>query len=436
MALENDLVALDRSGDPLYYVVSTATLPDLPQSTIYKVYDHIKAAVEVYYKHNTYPGCTDKDAPNFSFIANEDDGSCEPPASNHTFGGVYQTCNGSSDLCAGMEQKNPLTGDFSCTDEYEAVLLQDGTKQLTTSSHECHSCWLFFKCCDDKTYYAESTYSAYWCPAKGIVDENNGFLFGGLFSSMSTNPLTGSRTCPSRFYALRLLKDLVICVSDDYELGFRTSLPFAGLFSCKSGNPLALSTTSIVNTTASVNSTTIQHSLMSYMVEQGSSSWPRGCPPRFSHHLAVVDNGCEISYCIQTGALSRQSLPKIKRPPFIKLPHDTAGLYQPAFVFNDDGTVWTTLSQAEKQYGHGSAPGSGNSEGTGGNISDQAESLATGVAIAIGLGATLAGVLMVAGIVAACRKRWNGSGRKTNLCDDRRPINSNTDPDFGTYRSC
>ena len=440
-SLDNELVALDRAGDPLYFVVSSATLPDLPQSTIYKVYDNIKAAVEHYYKHNTYRGCTDRNAPNFSFMANKDDGSCKPPKTNYTFGGVFQTCSESdnrdlfTDQCAGMRQQNPLTGDYSCPDEYEAVLLQDGSKSSSITRKECHRCWVVLECCDYKTYHAHASYSAYWCSAKGHIDENNGFLFGGLFSSVSSNPLTGSMGCPPRFYALRLLKHLLICVSGDYELGFRTSLPFAGMFSCKSGNPLALSSSSKVNTTESTNPVTIQHSLMSYLMEQGPSSWPRGCPPDFSHHLAVVDNGCEISYCIHTGALSHQSLPKIQRPPFIHLPHDTSGLNQPAFVFNDDGTVWTTLSQAEKQFGHGDTTGSSNYEGNGGNVKYQGtgenalvnpNSVTTGAIVAIAVGAALAGVLITVVVVMAYRKRQNRKCIDMNDRSDCLPVRASS----------
>ena len=42
--------------------------------------------------------------------------ACQPPETNTTFGGVYQTCtrNGPEDLCNEMEQRNPLTGSHSC----------------------------------------------------------------------------------------------------------------------------------------------------------------------------------------------------------------------------------------------------------------------------------------------------------------------------------
>lgn len=420
-SLENDMVALDRSGDPIYYVVSSASLPDLPQSTVYKVYDHIKEAVEIYYKHNTYRGCTDPEAPNFSFMANENDGSCKPPSTNYTFGGVYQTCRGSgyTNLCKdnGLIQNNPLTGRPSCPDEYEAVHLQDGHAQSSTRRHECHRCWLFFHCCKDKTYYASASYSAYWCAAKGHVDQNHGFLFGGLYTKMSGNPLTETLSCPSQFYGLKLLRDLTICVSDDYELGFGLSLPFAGFFSCNSGNPLALKKSSKVHSAATGN----QHTLMSYMLSQGAASWPKECPSGFSQHLAVVDNGCEINYCVQSGALSPKGLPKVKRPPFMEFPHDMYLLEEPEFVFNDDGSVWTSMAEAQTLYADittGSVNGDQKRM-----VPSKYASLSPGAAAGIGIAATLAAVLMVIAAIAAYRRRQGRLYKETDPWD-RRPITS------------
>ena len=435
MSLENDLVAIDRSGDPIYFLVTSASLPDIPQSTVYKVYDYIKAAVDTYYKHNTYRGCTDRDAPNFSFIANENDGTCKPPNTNYTFGGVYQTCTGTgyTDLCQGMKQKNPLTGDNSCPEEYEAIKLQDGSKHSSITRRECHSCWLFFHCCHDKTYYASAQYTAYWCAAKGHVDQNHGYLFGGLYTKTSFNPMTEDMSCPLNFYALRLLDNLVICVSDDYELGLEYSLPFAGFYSCKSGNPLSL------RTNGSLQSSGNQHTLMTYMLNQGPSSWPHECPHGFSQHLAVVDNGCEINYCIKSGALSAQRLPKIKRPPFMQLPHDSYLVNQEAFVFNDDGTVWTSLSDANEQFpkefpwATTAASGSGQHGASNGGKAPEA-SLSAGAAAGLAVVCTLAAVLMLVVAIAVYRKRKGcGLYRQTDAWDQKPLTSESSHQRSGSY---
>lgn len=181
------------------------------------------------------------DSPNFSFQANLDDGSCESPTNNYTFGGVYQTCQfeGSpdGDPCQALLQKNPLTSDYSCSEGYEAVMVHQG--RTPQSCHrDCHGCWLFFKCCD--THCGFATYSTYWCVAKGQVPANTGFLFGGLYSEVLKNPVTQDHSCPLKFYSLRFGATMHVCVSDDYELGYQESVPFGGFFSCNAGNPLGV----------------------------------------------------------------------------------------------------------------------------------------------------------------------------------------------------
>lgn len=112
----NNLVAIDRSGFPLHYFINTNTFPDLPQPTVGKVAIAVSQAVERYFKVNTRPGCVDVNSKNFNFQANIDDASCEGPATNLRFGGVYQECvNDSSDagpLCDALAHKNPDTGNF------------------------------------------------------------------------------------------------------------------------------------------------------------------------------------------------------------------------------------------------------------------------------------------------------------------------------------
>lgn len=41
------------------------------------------------------------------------------------------------------------------------------------------------------------------------------------------------------------------------------------------------------------------------------SSWPKRCPDNYSKHLATIDGGCQIDYCVQTGALAGPVLPPV-----------------------------------------------------------------------------------------------------------------------------
>ncbi|KAK3594369.1 hypothetical protein CHS0354_032878 [Potamilus streckersoni] len=337
--LDDNLVAMDRSGDPIYYVITPDVLTEIPESTVFQMYNYIQDAVQLYYEHNTYRGCTDLDSPNFSFQANVDDGTCKPPLTNYTFGGVYQMCSGwgYTDLCVQRTQKNPITGDYSCPPGYQAVLLQEGSDSASMTRHECHRCWLFFQCCNDNTYYSNAGYQAYWCVADGQVHQQSGFLFGGVFTGNTINPLTQAKSCPSEFYSLRLLTDLTVCVSDDYELGYRYSIPFAGFYSCKSGNPLVLNERESEGLQANGKLT-----LTRFMRQSGAASWPHECPKGYSQHLAVVDNGCEINYCVKMGALSGMGLPKIQRPPFMPSPQEVTR--NEPVMLSADGTTWKTMN--------------------------------------------------------------------------------------------
>ena len=91
--LPNNLVAIDRSGDPLHYAITAQALPELPENLTMQLSRFVLKSIQHYYKHNSIKGCTDASSPNFNFQANLDDHSCKAPYTNFTFGGVYQTCS-------------------------------------------------------------------------------------------------------------------------------------------------------------------------------------------------------------------------------------------------------------------------------------------------------------------------------------------------------
>lgn len=410
--VDNDLVALDRSGDPIYFAITHKTLPDVPQSTVHDVRNYVKDAVYLYYKYNTYRGCTNPNSPNFNFQANVDDGSCQPKKSNFTFGGVYQECRGwgYTDLCPSMTQKNPLTGNYNCPSQYEAVLIHTGSKYSSETRHECHSCYLFFTCCTYKTYEAFAKYSAYWCSVQGQASENSGFLFGGLFTRTTINPLTQAMSCPSNFYQLTILDRLAICVSDDYELGYQYSLPFAGFYSCEAGNPLSLKEKSRL--LKSGNKTSV---LNSFLLVSGIQSYPRTCPEGYSQHLAVVDNGCEINYCVKFGSFT--GLPKLQRPPFMDEPKDDTA--NSSYVLNNDGAVWLTMDEAMKEipqylHSHGAdnqAAVIAAAQTDGMNKGGKSNTLTNGGLAAIFVSATLVCVIIASYIFVTIRRHRNVNGR-------------------------
>lgn len=305
--ITNHLVAVDHAGLPLYFFINPDMLPHLPGPLVKKLSKTVETAVRRYYAFNTYPGCTDLNSPNFNFQANTDDGSCEGKMTNFSFGGVYQECTQLSgnevvSLCQNLEQKNPLTGDFSCPSGYSPIQLLSQIHEEGYNHLECpRKCTFLIFCktvCEDVFQVAKAEFRAFWCVARGQVAENSGLLFGGLYSGKSINPLTNAQSCPAGYFPLRLFENLKVCASQDYEIGYRFSVPFGGFFSCTVGNPLVDSAV-----TGDLRAPSLKK-----------------CPGGFSQHLALISDGCQVSYCIKAGLFTGGSLPPARLPPYCRPP--------------------------------------------------------------------------------------------------------------------
>ena len=143
------------------------------------------------------------------------------------------------------------------------------------------------------------------------------------------NPVTRAHNCPQHYIGLRLGTDITVCVSNDYELGGTTSLPFAGFHSCISGNPLAVD-------------------LNHYGVRPSGNASPKGCPCGFSQHLADITNNCQINYCVGTGQLKMKRLPKVILPPFKKKPVENQWSTKTIAVQTVDGKLWVPINGTKK----------------------------------------------------------------------------------------
>lgn len=56
--IEDNLVAIDRRGEPLYSVITPTTVPELPTVMISQVSKYLYKAITRYYKVNTHTGCS------------------------------------------------------------------------------------------------------------------------------------------------------------------------------------------------------------------------------------------------------------------------------------------------------------------------------------------------------------------------------------------
>ncbi|XP_070583077.1 macrophage-expressed gene 1 protein-like [Erythrolamprus reginae] len=346
--IPNGLVAIGKSGLPLPFFITPDSLPELPEPTVLRVATTVENAIRLYYAINTHPGCVEPSSTNFNFQANVDDGSCQNPSSNYTFGGVFQECRGVSgqdpeELCQAYRIQNPLTGSFSCPQNYSAVPLHEEERTANQPKMECHqqchTCWLVLKCCNKvcgiRYYPSTVTFSAYWCAATSPIAQSTGFLFGGLYSTGNENPVTSTYTCPAYFFPLVLFDNLKVCVSNDYEMGSRFAVPFGGFFSCKSGNPLA-----------GLRKGQSPGILQDFFYQDSPTKYPMKCPAGHSQHKAYLSDGCEILYCLQAGTLFAQQLAPIKLPPFLRTPSPNGSLSETILVSTEGSHAWVKIGQS------------------------------------------------------------------------------------------
>ncbi|XP_074662912.1 macrophage-expressed gene 1 protein-like [Tubulanus polymorphus] len=312
--IPTNLAAINRNGEPMFSLVNRYNLPRLPATTIKDLQNCVQDAVKQYYIHNAHFGCLDSNSKHFDVRANiGPDNECAENKNNFTFGGIYQKCIGAT--CDGLTQVNPKTGNYTCPDGFQSVLLYSGARRACL--RKCERSFLFFKhCYDDCTIVQDdqnTRYGIYWCSPISGVQQNSGYLFGGIYNYMNNNLLTKDQSCPENFYPLNFGPGTTICLSDDQELAKSSSVSFGGFFSCKSGNPLSINENKMLGVSAVPD-------LATYFRDNKASLWPKRCPSGFNQHLAAIVDSCEIMYCVKALTFVSETLPPLNRPPYSSMP--------------------------------------------------------------------------------------------------------------------
>ncbi|KAL4648701.1 hypothetical protein GN956_G7401 [Arapaima gigas] len=306
MSITNNLVAIDRSGVPLYFVFNQDTLPNLPEPIILGLRNAVSQAIELYYTVNTIPGCTNSSASNYNYQLNVNDNSCGVPEENLSFGGVFQQCtpltldNGASIWCKSLKQNNPITGNMSCGGSHNQTLLRTEIRKQNSIQYDCvktcYSCWLIFTCCDDlckNTFPVQSVrVETYWCSANNVSEQEPfATVFGGIYGPEIVNSFTNTRSCPPNYSPTTLLSDgQKICLAKisketkASDTNSKNSVRFGGLFSCETANPMAGG---------------IYH-----------------CPQGYIQQSAGISDGCAIYYCISK--MNKTNDAPIQLPPYTR----------------------------------------------------------------------------------------------------------------------
>eukprot|EP00117_Sycon_ciliatum_P038138 scpid30640/ scgid28397/ Macrophage-expressed gene 1 protein len=318
--LPANLVTIDRSGSPIQELISEFTLPELPAPIVRRMAIDLDRIAQAYIDYNTHPGCLDTKSPNFDYQANLADTSlCTLAKNTYHLGGVYVTCSvqgtDTKHVCEGLQQKNPLTGDYSCPAGYGSVLLHTGTHNINYPNTKCQR--LIYTCgyqnhqicsrriCNQNFQSATAIYQTHWCVRVGS-QATSGYYFGGLYTYRRANPATGGESCPADYYALKMGFALRMCISTLSSATKATAVEFGGFFSCQAGNPLVFVDPG--------NPTPLD--TLGFGKLTGSSAWPKTCPTGYVKHLAEVNNGCEMYYCVKVRSFASDSTILLHRPPY------------------------------------------------------------------------------------------------------------------------
>lgn len=219
------------------------------------------------------------------------------------FGGVYTTCEGPSDLCLRHTAPNLATGNTSCPEGFIPVSLLPP---------QVRSCAI---ACQDRGVFQEplcmhecAVTRSFWCaldPSTKTDEKSEpGFLFGGIYTDTTMNPITKAQSCPPYYEVQSVGRRIQVCVSTDIEMGRRYSLAFGGFYACQSGNPLydVLS----INSSSLNRIQQIRRELHAGMKigqnDNGSANgedpgvlWPKRCPNGYTSHMAGIEDTCLVS---------------------------------------------------------------------------------------------------------------------------------------------
>ncbi|PAA59646.1 hypothetical protein BOX15_Mlig012544g2 [Macrostomum lignano] len=314
--LNENLVAIDRNGEPLCDVISEANLPGVNALQLLDLRKAIQSAIERYYKANTIVGCMDPGSSSFDPLANFP-GDCEHQAKNYSFAGVYQMCNDNNpdakfNLCADNSDsgavKNPITGQFNCPSEYESVPLFKITgKKKRRCQKKTKRCWLIFHCNDgQECVESTSTLEAFWCAAEleEQLPAHSGMVYGGAYAADGrfVNEITKTASCSEFFRPYQIGRDIFLCLSLDLDLASEHRIPLGGFFSCSEGNPLAEPGREPVALARKA------------VANENDEDYPKRCPKGFSQVTLDTIDGCAVLQCVK----SRPDPGRfpIRRPPF------------------------------------------------------------------------------------------------------------------------
>ncbi|TPP39585.1 Macrophage expressed protein [Fasciola gigantica] len=271
--LDDQLVVIDRSGQPIHELITGRSMPELAEHVTLRLSKTIKSAVERYYKSNAVIAsswhetskCEQQCAVTVQYWCALD------PSLNLTveqrpqddlgliFGGLYTD-----------KEVNPVTHQFSCP-EYSWPLLMGRRIRICLSTDR-------------------------------ELGEKHAMLFGGFYSCQYGNPLVSvvsvNRTNKSQEQvAVRGWMSSTVERISSRTRRANTVEPkmFIGGVRSEGAEPAAVEDYS---------------SLF-------ASLWPKRCPDGYTAHLAAMEDTCQVTFCVPANTIKGKRKRYLKRPPFV-----------------------------------------------------------------------------------------------------------------------
>jgi hypothetical protein len=204
--------------------------------------------------------------------------------------------------CGQYNLKNFYTQTAECPFNFDKYLIHESTQTENAFRRECRHCKFYTRrCCDDVVDgTGQRNLKLYACNSRNkqsLKDLSSGLLsiplryvYGGSFTSVRVNPVTGTQKCPNdQFKVIQVTTDLAVCLADQViDTG---SLPhYGGMFSCSQGN-IAL------------------------------ASGTNECSDGYSAYvMGAIEGDCLLYVCLKfEKLLELRKLPSVVLPPFFSI---------------------------------------------------------------------------------------------------------------------
>ena len=198
----NNMVTVERYGNPLATANSSSLFPELLPHTVLKMTGYVKASAEKYIDINEKQVSMKTEHQSYERYNKMDNNH---GVQGKILGGMLHFCD-DINACQ-ITLCNTLVGKIdACPPGHKSIPLH------------------FRNIRNTKKKNILDRFQVYWCTVLNSSSESaNRFLFGGFYTRHRDNPLTGAKYCKPHFLGVSMLWNdypITFCLGSDYELAY------------------------------------------------------------------------------------------------------------------------------------------------------------------------------------------------------------------------